>query len=367
MNWISHRANARCIVLGVAICGVALLTGCQNKDKTVVAKVNAQSIVKETWVDKTLASPGFRFRNDPGHEVGADVLFTMMTEELIKQAAESVKGAPTDADVAAMVALQKRDPRVKQALQAGFVTDDELSSSQRIDLEEFGIGVNGQHASATDIDKYYTEHKQQFTQPETWMVQSLPLPSDVIAEQAIKLLQMGQPMQKVAQQLLSLPPQIAASQVNQQLIRADILKMNRPDVWDLLKNSAPNAVGAKPIHNRVKNASGKEVDAYFIFQLTDKTDAWLPSAAEIRPFIEKALLEPSNAGWREHANSVIRDFAHKATLEVDIDRYKPLVQTMLMPQFEHVVPEPPAMGGAPPTQAAPSGTRQPAATGTPRR
>jgi hypothetical protein len=344
LNWKNGRALARSIALGAAICGASLLAGCQG-ETTTVARVNSQAITREAWTERTVRAHPGDLANDRTHEIGSIILFGMMTDELVKQLAASTHASPSAADITAMADLRKRDLNIQQAINSGIVTDEDIDRAETLNLEIFYIGVDGAHPPAADVEKYYTSRKAQFDKffPDAWLVRTVSMPSEALAKQAIDLLQHGQPMQVAAQQLLNATPQQAAAQVGQYEATVEQLQRTQPAVYDALKAGQKGTVSTRPIPFKARNG----MSAFAVFQIAEVSTGGQATLAQVRPLIERQLLQESHAGWQEHANSLIRDFAHKADFEVYLERYKPLIATLLMPQFEQVVPMPPPQSMVP--------------------
>ncbi|MBE3589275.1 MAG: peptidylprolyl isomerase [Firmicutes bacterium] len=151
--WAVALGGAALAVLAAA---VVLALGVRRPE--VVATVNGEAITKDELYQRML------------QQGGAQVLDRMITEKLIDQAAKkagvTVSSADVDKEIARIRAQFGSDAEFQQALAMNGMTEDDLRSSARLNLEIRGVLAPTIQVSDADLQAFFQANHERYDQPE---------------------------------------------------------------------------------------------------------------------------------------------------------------------------------------------------------
>jgi foldase protein PrsA len=179
-------AGTRPHALLLLIVAVAAAGGCGRK---IVAKVNGEPIHRDDFVERTL---NFRsFNPNDNSAAGLQALSNMVNDAVVMQEARRENVLPTDAEVnqrMQVIAQQlgQRGTNLDQYLQRSGMTMEAARDQMRNELAHRNLITKGLQASDAEIQKFYDEHKAEFTTPEQIQIHQLTVDSEASAKEARK-------------------------------------------------------------------------------------------------------------------------------------------------------------------------------------
>lgn len=179
-----------CKIFALLICSLLILGGCK-KEGDIVAKVGNDAITVEDFSERLMAAPPAYqayINTEPGRKQFVDML---VKEKLILESAKQA-------------GINKRE-EYKNSIE-GF------KSEQKKQLKDYEDGLmiemylkdvqeNMITASEDEINKYYEEHKEDFTNPIAVVAKHILVPTREEAEIAFERLNKGESFDKVAQEM----------------------------------------------------------------------------------------------------------------------------------------------------------------------
>ena len=174
----------------VIFCGVFLLVGCK-KEGDVIAKVGNDSITTEDFSERLMsAPPAYQayINTEPGRKQFIDLL---VREKLILESAKKA-------------GINKRD-EYKNSIES-FKTEQkkqlkDYEDGLMIEMYLKDVQENIITASEDEINKYYEEHKEDFTNPIAVVAKHILVPTREEAEIAFERIKKGESFDKVAQEM----------------------------------------------------------------------------------------------------------------------------------------------------------------------
>jgi parvulin-like peptidyl-prolyl isomerase len=161
---------------------VPLASGCGRK---IVAKVNGDPIYRDEFVTRTI---NFR-QATPGEAAGLQTLSAMVNEMIVTQEARRENVVPTDKDIddrLKMIAQQlaPRGQTLEEFLQQSGVTMEAARVEMRNDLARRNLMTKGITVTDAEIQKFYDEHKKEFTTPEQFTIRQITVSTEQDAKDA---------------------------------------------------------------------------------------------------------------------------------------------------------------------------------------
>ncbi len=356
MNYIhAFRRSAR-PALGVLAVVLLTLPGCQGRK--VVARVNSETINEDDFTSRAL-----RVNNitpQAGLDAGGLTLVNMMKDSLLQQLAKSKGITITDDQVNRYItALQRINPALVSDLHTGKVTMEDLVRQYRFEMASFAIGTDNAKPDPKDVQAAYDDQKALLKVKGTYTVRVLPLSDPIKAQQALDELKRSGDFKKAAI-IGGLPPQVLATVGKDAVIPAD---QAPPVLKDALDPLRPTDFVKQPIP--LQGQGGQTV--YVVAQLVDKQKDRDLNMEEIRPLLERFALAKKFPQWAQHAEKETNDFILKSkdSIQINVDRYKPLRDQFVIPQATAPVPaQAPNPGGSmSPGATAPGGAAPPSTSG----
>ena len=179
-----------CKFVALLICSLLILGGCKQKGD-VIAKVGSDSITVEDFSERLMsAPPAYQayINTEPGRKQFVDLL---VREKLILESAKQA-------------GINKRE-EYKNSLES-------FKAEQKKQLKDYEDGLmiemylkdvqeNMITASEDEINKYYEEHKEDFTNPIAVVAKHILVPTREEAEIAFDRINKGESFDKVAQEM----------------------------------------------------------------------------------------------------------------------------------------------------------------------
>jgi hypothetical protein len=317
----------------VAIAGLLLLAGCQPQRK-IVAEVNNESITDEDFYShvETVTEIPAELNTD----AGGLTMLNMIRDRLTEQLARKYNAVPSDETVSSVMQYEQRMiPNTRAALAAGKVTLEDLKRQSRFQLEQFGIGTNGDKPNDLDMAKAYDEYKGKpaFLQKSAYTIKILRVPDDATGKRVIADLKQTGDFKGAAQKVLNAPPAVAASAGKEQVLDADQVP---PDLKQELDKLKPNEITPEPVAVKIPNPQQPMVTQtmYFVAQLKGKEGERVLTKDEVRFLLARIVLEKTHPDWQVHYQKELADFTRKSQIRVALQRYENIVDTYVRPLAE---------------------------------
>ncbi|MCR4663407.1 MAG: peptidylprolyl isomerase [Endomicrobiaceae bacterium] len=172
------------------ICGLFILAGCKEKGE-VIAKVGNDKITTEDYSEKVMATPPAYqayINTESGRIQFVDML---VREKLILESAKQAGINKRDEYKTSISDFKAEQKKQLKDYEDGLLIDMYLKEIQE----------NVITASEDEINKYYEEHKEDFTNPVAIVAKHILVPTREEAEIAIERLNKGESFDKVAQEM----------------------------------------------------------------------------------------------------------------------------------------------------------------------
>jgi len=179
-----------CKLVALLICCLMALGACKQKGD-VIAKVGGDTITTEDFSERMMAAPPAYqayINTEPGKKQFIDLL---VREKLVL---ESAKQAGIDKREEYKSSLEEFKEEQKRQLK-----DYESGLMMEMYIKE--VQENMITASEDEINKYYEEHKEDFTSPVAVTAKHILVPTKEEAEIAYDRINKGEPFDKVAQEM----------------------------------------------------------------------------------------------------------------------------------------------------------------------
>ena len=179
-----------CKLVALLICCLMVLGACKQKGE-VIAKVGGDTITTEDFSERMMAAPPAYqayINTEPGKKQFIDLL---VREKLVL---ESAKQAGIDKREEYKSSLEEFKEEQKRQLK-----DYESGLMMEMYIKE--VQENMITASEDEINKYYEEHKEDFTSPVAVTAKHILVPTKEEAEIAYDRINKGEPFEKVAQEM----------------------------------------------------------------------------------------------------------------------------------------------------------------------
>ena len=179
-----------CKLVALLICCLMVLGACKQKGD-VIAKVGGDTITTEDFSERMMAAPPAYqayINTEPGKKQFIDLL---VREKLVL---ESAKQAGIDKREEYKSSLEEFKEEQKRQLK-----DYESGLMMEMYIKE--VQENMITASEDEVNKYYEEHKEDFTSPVAVTAKHILVPTREEAELAFERINKGEPFDKVAQEM----------------------------------------------------------------------------------------------------------------------------------------------------------------------
>ncbi len=372
------RNGLRLAVLASA--ALPLLAGCHQEK--IVAKVNDVSITEADFNAKLMHVRAGNFPQELNLDAGGVTMLNLVQASIIDQCAKEppVKYTPTDEALKSYVAqVMRMFPDMVNRIKGGEMTEEDLMNSVKSRLELLAIGTDGATPDDKEIQAMYDELKTQnsLDYPALYTIRFVTLPDLTTAKNFLDNLKKTGSF-KTAATAINIPAESAA-QVGRTTVLAQ--KQLPPKVTAVLDTLKGNDFTPEPVEftiNDPNQPGATPSPKFMVAQLVNKEAAKTPTIAEIKSQLIQMALEKKFPQWSQHAAQRVADYTDKAKIDIQIEKYKPLLNNVIIPSAKRsaasanvgagapggapggVAPGGPAPGGAtqgeaPPTGGAPGG------------
>lgn len=339
-------------------CALLALTGCQSHK--IVARINNEAVTDQVYQDRAERVNSI----DPqqGLDAGGVALYTIIHEKLIDQLAQQKGYAVSEDALNKVVDFVIRNPQYQNTLAQGLSTREDIKRQIKSALETSAIGTDGGKADDKEIQAAFTERKATFTLPETWVIRSLPVPTEAQGQVVLNSLKVTRDFRTEAAKL-GYAGRALANAGAPNYIPVDRLQ-TVPALYSALKTLQPGQFVASPVAlppNPEQQQQGAG-PSYACIQLVEKRAAYVPTVDEIRPLLSEVALAKKFPQLAQHANQSLSEFTLKSapTIEINIERYKDLLPSFIVPTARNYRPTsaggslaPSSDQGAPPSAMPP--------------
>jgi hypothetical protein len=295
----------------------------------VIARVNGSAINEDEYADRTERTSSI-FQ---GTDAGGTALVSMLRERLTSQLAARKNASPSDEEVRRYASYIRRTvPEVDDQIRLGRVSDNDLFTKARFNMEEFGIGTEGAKVSDKELQDEFNAHKADLVFPEIWTIRTVRLQNPQQAAMVLPTLQQTGDF-KAAARALGLTPQEAAASGSETSI---VAKNAQPSIRQALDKLGPGQFASGPVSLEVRNPQfpGASQTVYFLMQLVRKTPAKPMTLDDARTALQQSLLVKTNPAWEVHKNQEMAEFTSKSDMQIYNKRYQTLVRNFMQTQAE---------------------------------
>ena len=332
------------VVAALAVLAV-MMAGCGGKT---VAKVNGEKISREEY-NKRLERMSIPTAVG-NQEAGVVVLNELINEKVIEQLAKKEGVAPTDEQIEYKWNLLKKSGNLARLTRQGGLTEDEVR--QRIAAQQAFINYVTKGIKVTDkqVSDYFHQHSNEFRQPERARVRMIINVGEQKSKKAEDFLKHGIAFETVARDLADNPNDRRNGGAEAIFFKGMRVKDVPPEIVDKIvdvafktkiRQNSPRFM----VQGRVP---GGPIQKSWVIL---KVEEFLPKQDQKLPDV-KGYLSENLALQQTRTKTAIGKrlaaFDKKANVEVEIDRYKPVVKALR----EAIRPTPPpgpmpAPAGAP--------------------
>jgi hypothetical protein len=356
-------------------CAFVVLAGCQSGHK-VVARVNNQAINENEFFTRTVEEHTNPY---PSLEIGGAVLINLIREQLIHQLAARKNAVPSEEDVQALIAFQKRiNPEIVNQINSGAVSEQSLEREVRLSMEQMGIGTEGAKADENDIKTKYEEltkaapgQKPRLVFPELWTIRVLPFRDPIQAQRGLELLRAKKSFPAVMQEVMNVPAPLAQEAGKETVVAVPQVQQSTPALYTALKSLEPGQFVAQPVSLTMTNPQTQMPQtSYLVAQMVKKEKEAIPTLQQARPVIQQIVITERRREWQQHGDQELAAFTASSApyIQINIERYKPLLTRYILPQAaihsaaaagSPVIAPPPGASPTPPASG-PGGSAAPA-------
>lgn len=318
---------------GLILAGAAaaLLLGCGGAKKVAV-KINQDIVTEDEFYgrvqDMDVVSLETAAREGNLQKAGEVAMQAIISEHLWLQvgAARGIK--PTEQEIKAFVAFAKKYPQYSSLPRDPIRTDAEYEREARLQIVVRRLAAQPLKLGPQDYQKTYELYKAQLREPDQHKLHVIATGSEAKAQEALQVLKKGVPFETVAIKY-SEDPNVQRNSGDVGWVPDTVLPQSLLDAVRALK---PGQVTPAPVAARVPpagvppNSPGvRMATRYYVVRLDEFKSGQPPSLEDVRPFIEFMTIASKDRNALSRVQQLVRDELAKATIQVNLDRYKPLV------------------------------------------
>jgi hypothetical protein len=342
----AHRRVARSLTTLCAALLLPALSGCQGHK--IVARINGEAITDEQYTNRleriTPTELDAMAQSAAGINIdaGGAALVNVIRDHAIDILAKQKNVTPSQESLDAMYNYQKlANPNLASLIKSGAVQEEDLKRNLRLQAEAIGIGTDGAHVDAKEFEAAYnaaknaTDAAKKIDIPEKYGMRLLKVKDMDDGQMALNRLKASGDFAAEAAREGDRPQLDGSEQV---FPVADV-QLRIPTLYDALKNLSAGQFVPAPLTLSVPQASGPAT-LTVVVQLTRKYPAHAVTLDEARPVLTTRLLADKFPQWQQHFAQSLAEFLRNANIEIDIDRYRPLITAFFK------TPPQPTAGGA---------------------
>lgn len=310
MSSISRRVL---LFVGVASVLATFVVGC---GRGTVAKVNGRNITRQEYYNRLERLPYADQASGQNTEAGAMTLQRLITEELLLRLSEKEHVAPTDQQIKERIAQSMKQPNFSSNLRKAGITKEQLKELMRVEQAAFNLQTKGVTVSPQDVKSFYDQGvKTQFTVPEQVSLAGIFVNSKAEADKCMSMLKSGADFGTVARMMSKDPSSAKVDGKLNPLARGN---PNIPEPVQKIIFSTPKGEHTNPI------SSGK--GGFVIFQVLQHTPSKVQRLAEVQNLIRDRMMLEKGMQKNQNLNEELAKFRESAKIDVNIERYKPLME-----------------------------------------
>jgi hypothetical protein len=356
-----HRKQVRPIIAIGAFLLLPALYGCQGHK--IVARINGDTITDEQYSNRLERVVPQEFQpmmqTAPGMSIdaGAVALVTAIRERSVDILAKQKNAMASNETVDALFKYQElANPNLANLIKNGTVQEEEVKHNLRIQTEAVGIGTDGAQVDAKELTDAFN------------LAKNSPNPVDkldISEKYGMRLLRVKDETDGLlvlgrlkasgdwSEEARKEGDQKQLDGTDQTFPVPDLQRL--PALYDVIKTLSPGQFAPAPITLTVPQQSGTQ-SFTVVAQLTKKIPAHQVTLDEVRAELTARLLQKKFPQWQQHFVQTLNDFLRSkdTNIEIDIERYRPLVTA-----FFKTPPEPMVAPGG--VSAGPGGASAPPA------
>jgi len=364
-----HRNPARPATIICACLLLPVLFGCQGHK--IMARINGESINDDQYQNRLERvsmqdfQPMMQSAAGIPIDAGSVALVNLIRERAVDLLAKQKNAVPSADTVESLLNYQKLAiPNLANLLKTGAVSEDDLKRNLRVQAEAVGIGTDGAQVDAKELNDAFNAAQNSANPAEKL---------DIPEKYGMRLLRV-----KDADDGLLVLGRLRASgrfedearqegdrgqlDGTEQVFPVTDIQSKLPALYDAMKTLSPGQFAPAPITLTIPQSTTPQ-SLVVVAQMTKKIPAHKVTLDEVRPELTSRILQKKFGQWQMHFVQTLNDFLRSkdTIIEIDIDRYKPLIPAFLKTPNEAVV----APSGAAPGASAPPGSAAPGMTSPP--
>jgi hypothetical protein len=370
-----HRNLARPITAVCASLLLPILCGCQGHK--IIARINGESINDDQYLSRLERVVPQEFdplvktnRAGLNIDAGAVALVSILREKAVDLLAKQKNVVPTSETVESIFNYQRQaDPNIAAMMKTTPGLEEDIRRNIRIQSEALGIGTDGAQVDAKELNDAFNAQKNSPTAsdrldiPERIGLRVLRVKDADDGLLTLNRLKASGDFAAEAAREGDGPPVDGSERI----FPTSEIQKQLPSLYEALKSVKPGTFAPAPLP--IINGA---TSFLAVVEVTHKEPTHIVTLDEVRSVLTQRLLQKKFPQWQLHFIQTLNDFLRKdATIEIDIDRYKPLIQAFFKTLIEPVsAPQtaPPGAVGTPSDRAgsaAPNaGTPPPGSAGT---
>ncbi len=311
------------------------ISGCSSR--SVVARVNTLTLNEADFHDR--AERVTAVPSNSGLDAGGVAILNFVNDSILAQITKDKGYSPTDAQVNTFLrTLKVVNPQLDADIRSGKATDDDYRRQILSTLSLFAIGTEGAKADAAEIQNLYTKEHSGMRIQGSYTLRFLTAQTAASAQKALDVLKSSGDFTKAIE-----AAQLPAAEVNTSSHDVVIAESQAPpQLKAALDPLKPEQLTPAPV---AISGPGSPQAVYIVARLIEHRAARELTVDEVRPILERKVIEQRLPAWKTHADQVVTKYKkeHKDDIQITPDRYKPLMTTIMQPAPE----QPAAAPGAP--------------------
>ncbi len=335
---------------------LAALLGCGGAKKVAV-KINQDIVTEDEFyqrvqdLDAVLLTTAARQGNL--QKAGEVAMQAIITDALVRQAAKAKGITVKDQDVQAEVAFAKKYAKYSMLPRDPLMTDEDLKRDTRTQIAFRRLAALPLKLTQADYQTFYDAHKAEMVEPDQYKLRVIGTSTEKQAKAALDVLKKGVPFETVAIQY-SEDPNVGRNSGDIGWVPNDPKSVPAKllEAVQKLKPGEYTQSVVKDFMVRPDVPAGtpgvQPVPRFFVVRLEDKKVGRAPTLDEIRPYIEFAAVMEKDPGAVTRVQEGVRDLLVKATIQVNLKRYQPLISKLKAAAAQQGSQAPAAPAGAGP-------------------
>ena len=341
------------VVAALAVLAV-MMAGCGGKT---VATVNGEKISREEY-DKAVERETVGVQNPVGPmEAGVWVLTKLINQKIIEQLAKKEGVPPTNEQIEYKWGLLKKSGNLKRLTQVVGMTEDEIRQMIAASQSYINVLTKGIKVTDKQVSDLYYKNRSKFRQPERVRVRMIITAGEQKSKKAEGFLKRGIEFETVAREQADNPLDRQNGGAVAVLSKGMKVDNVPPEIMDKIVDVAfKTKIRQRSPRFLVqgKTSGGPLQRSWIILKVEDV----LPAEDQKLPQVKESLREGlalEQARQKPDIGKRLANFDKKAKVEVEIERYKPVIKILrerIRPAQPSGPMPTPGEAGGPPTAGA---------------